>query len=84
MLRITRLAESPLLVTLLVEGHIRSHWIQQLDSEVKASLRAQQKVVLDFGGVSFVSPAGLELLRRLRGAGVQFVSCPAIVMDLLK
>jgi anti-anti-sigma regulatory factor len=84
MLRITRLAGSQLLVTLLLEGHIRSHWIHQLDSEVNASLGAQQQVVLDFAGVSFVSPEGIKLLRRLRGAGVQFLHCPAIVTDLLK
>jgi len=84
MFRITRLAESLSRVTLLLEGHIRSQWIDQLESEVSACLGAQQQVVLDFGGVSFVSPAGIELLRRLRGAGVQFLHCPAIVTDLLK
>jgi len=40
-------------------------------------------VVLDFGGVGVVSAAGIELLGRLRGTGVQFLNCPAIVMDLL-
>jgi hypothetical protein len=84
MLRITRLAESPSSVMLLLEGHIRSQWIDQLESEVYACQRARQQVVLDFGGVNFVSPAGIELLRRLRGTGVQFLRCPAIVTDLLK
>lgn len=84
MLRITRLAESALHVTLLLEGHVRSQWVDQLDSEVSACLGAQQKVALDFRGVSFVSPLGIELLKRLRDDGVQFVNCPAIVMDLLK
>lgn len=84
MLRITRLAESPLSVTLLLEGQIRSQWINQLESEVSACQRARQQVVLDFGGVNFVSPAGIELLTRFRAAGVEFLKCPAIVTDLLK
>jgi len=82
MLRITRCLQSPSRVTLLLEGDIRSQWIDQLDAEVGACLKGQQ-VVLDFGGVGFVSAAGIELLRRIRGTGVQFLNCPAIVMDLL-
>ena len=84
MLRITRLAKSPSSVTLLLEGQIRSPWIEQLESEVTACLKEKHNVALDFQGMSFVSPAGIELLRRLSGAGVQFLNCPAIVTDLLK
>ena len=84
MLRITRLAEDSLHVTMLLEGQVRSQWVYQLDSIVNACVVAQQQVALDFRGVSFVSPAGIELLKRFRDDGVRFVNCPAIVMDLLE
>ena len=84
MLRITKLAGSPSRVTLLLEGQIRSEWIAELERETNACRQAQQHVVLDFGGVSFVSPDGIEMLKRLRATGVPFVHCPAIVTDLLK
>lgn len=84
MLRITTMAETPWRVRLKLEGRIVSEWVTLLEHECLTALRAQQRVVLDFTEVTFVSDQGVAMLKPLASADVEFVNCSALVEDLLQ
>ncbi|MFB3121881.1 MAG: hypothetical protein ACE10H_06805 [Candidatus Binatia bacterium] len=47
MLRITKVAESPSLVTMKLEGKLASDWVPLLEGECLTRLKENRKVLLD-------------------------------------
>jgi len=64
-LRITKVAESPSLVTMKLEGRITSDWVSLLEKECLRFLEERRRVVLDFSEVTFVDWRGVEMLGRI-------------------
>ena len=83
MLRITRINESPSLITLKVEGQIVSEWISILEKEALSSLKEKQEVVLDFTDVTFINHNGVEMLQKISAENICIINCSPLIRDLL-
>ncbi len=84
MLRITKVEESPTLVTLKLEGKIASDWVSLLERECLGVLQEKRKVGLDLSDVTFVDGSGVEMLGRMEAEGIHVINCSAPIEDLLK
>ncbi|MFQ5797828.1 MAG: STAS domain-containing protein [Bacteroidota bacterium] len=84
MIRITRVDESPLQVTLKVEGQIVSDSIPVLKHECLASKQRNQGVVLDFSDVTCIDSLGVKMLKKIRSENLQIVNCSNLIDDCLK
>ena len=84
MLRITKMAESPSIVTLKLEGRIASEWVPLLEGECLKCLKEQRKVLLDFSDVSFVDENGVKMLGRLAVKNVEIIDHSALIKESLK
>ncbi len=84
MLRITKVEESPTLVTLKLEGKIASDWVSLLERECLGVLQGERKVVLDLSDVTFVDGGGVEILGRMAAEGIHVINCAAPIEDLLR
>lgn len=83
MLRITRIAQSPLEFTLKVQGRIVSEWIDVLEQETMSLIEAGRTVRLDFSEVTFVSRRGQAMLRRLPAGRLRIVNCSPLIEQAL-
>lgn len=83
MLRITKVSDSAELATLRVEGQIVSHWIAELEREIKRSLGGKRRVILDFAQVIFVSLDGAKMLKNLDLKNVAITHCSEMIQALL-
>ncbi len=83
MLRITKVSESPSLVTMKLEGRIASDWVSLLEKECLRSLEEKRKVVLDFSGVTFVDWRGVEMLGKISVNNMQVINCCPLIEDFL-
>ncbi len=77
MLRITKVDESPTLVTMKLEGKIASDWVSLLERECLGVLQEKRKVVLDLSDVRFVDEGGVEMLGRMTAEGIHVINCSA-------
>ena len=84
MIRITRVNESPLQVTLKVEGQIVSDSLPVLKQECLTSMQGNQKVVLDFSDVTFIDSRGMLMLKRIRAGNLEIINCSDLIDDCLK
>lgn len=84
MLRITKMADGPLLVTLKLEGRIVRDWVAVLEQECLECLREKHKVVLDFSAVTSIDDRGVAMLKRIATEYLQIVSCSLFVEALLQ
>ena len=69
--------------TLHLEGKLLAPWVGELEVLVNGAAGGLPQRI-DLGGVTFVDPAGADLLRTLREAGVEITSCSAFVAELLE
>lgn len=83
MFRITKVAESPSLVTMKLEGRIASDWVSLLEKECLRFMEKNRKVVLDFSEVTFVDWRGVEMLQKISVKNVQVINCCPLIEDLL-
>jgi len=84
MLRISRSNSSELGVTLLLEGRVLNHGVEQLRRECEDVLAQGHQVTLDFSGVSFVSRKGVSVLHDLERRLVALENCSAFVSEQLR
>ncbi len=84
MLRISEIAKNGSSVTLKLEGRIASEWASLLEEHCNAFLERNERLSLDFSGVSFVDPRGVESLTRTMAKGVKIINCPAFIEAILK
>ncbi len=83
MLRITKVAENPSLVTMKLEGRIASDWVSLLENECLRFLEEKRKVVLDFSGVTFVDWRGVEMLGKISANNILVINCCPLIEDFL-
>jgi len=84
MIRITRVNESPLRLTMKVEGQIASDCVSVLEQECLTSMQGNQKVVLDFSHVTFIDSRGMLMLKRIRAGNLEIINCSDLIEDCLK
>ena len=84
MLRILRDDLTAHRVTLALQGHIAGAWAGVLEHECMELSRSGHEVVLDLGGVAFISCSGVEVIGRLSGAGVGIVGCLPLIAEVLE
>ena len=75
MLRITT-ETAPLERMLRLEGRLAGPWVEELARawEGQHAVRAAGSIGVDLDGVTFVSPSGKSLLRRIHREGARFVA----------
>ena len=83
MLRVTRVSEDNLTLTLRVEGRIVREWAAFLERECEALLGDFSLVQLDLSGVSYVDRNGVAALRRLRSRPLEVANTPPLIQQLL-
>jgi ABC-type transporter Mla MlaB component len=84
MLRMSRNSSSEENVTLLLEGRVMNHGIEQLRRECEDILAQGHQLTLDFSGVSFVSRKGVSILHDFERRRVALANCSAFVGEQLK
>jgi len=85
MLRITVLESSSKAVRLRVEGRVTGRWLEELRICCDAhALSDGVRLTLDLADVSFIDPAGIELLKELRTRCVTLLSPSPFVAEQLK
>ena len=50
-------------------------WVAVLQTICDEALSQCDQITLDLGGVSFIDPAGIVVLRNLLGNGIRLVNC---------
>jgi anti-anti-sigma regulatory factor len=85
MLRITVVESSSEAVRLRVEGRVTGRWVEELRKSCDLqALSDGIRLTLDLADVSFVDPAGIELLKELRSRCVTLLSPSPFVAEQLK
>ena len=84
MLRISRNNFSEKNVTLLLEGRILNHSIEQLKRMCEDILAHGHQLTLDLSGVSFVSRKGVSVLHDFERRRVALASCSVFVAEQLR
>lgn len=79
---VIRVTDAP--EALVVEGRLVGPWVDELSRVAIERLRRSGAApTLDLGAVTYVDDAGVILLRRLLGAGMQVRSSSGFVAELL-
>ena len=84
MLRISKHSLSAKEVTLLVEGRILNHGIEQLRRECDDILARGHQLTIDLSGVSFVSRKGVGVLQDFQRRHVALANCSVFVGEQLR
>lgn len=84
MLRITKVHENGISVTLKLEGKIAEQWATLLDGECRMFLRHRKAVQLECSRVDFVDDSGVEVLKNLPRKHVTITKAPAYMKELLR
>ncbi|MEE9549931.1 MAG: STAS domain-containing protein [Candidatus Binatia bacterium] len=84
MLRITKVSESPSLVTMKLEGRITTDWASLLEHECMRVLQERRELVLDFSEVRFVDDRAVEVLGKMSGKKIRVINCCDLIKDLLR
>jgi len=84
MLRISRNNLSDKEVTLLVEGRILNHGIEQLRRVCEDILAQGHQLTIDLSGVSFVSRKGVGVLQDFERRRVALANCSVFVGEQLR
>ena len=83
MLRITKIAENGLPVTLKLEGKVHADWVSLLEQECRALLSQKKTVLLDFSEVTFMDDRAVEMIRRLPARSIKIINGDAFIEDLI-
>jgi hypothetical protein len=84
MLRIT-FHPSPELLTFQLEGKLAGPWVRELEGCWRRTLnvRSPAEIRLDLTAVTFVDPAGKELLAQLHAQGAKLVACGCLMRAIV-
>jgi len=84
-LRITVVESSKVMVTLRVEGRITGPWVEELRTACNVhTFPDDVQLSLELADISFADPAGIALLKELRGRGVGFIHATPFLAEQLK
>jgi anti-anti-sigma regulatory factor len=84
MLKITRIAEVEGAVLLKLEGRLLGPWVEELTRVCAETPLAARPLRLDLSAVTFLDGAGVRLLRKLMGQGIQVSGCSGFIAELLR
>ena len=84
MLRITSIDSANRAITLRLEGRLSGPWVSELSEACEKALREGNALVLNLAEVSFLDPAGIELLTSIQNRGAKLVDCSIFVSEQLK
>lgn len=84
MLKITESVNSDNRIDLILEGRIVGDCIEYLEDFCLVRLNQQAlEIYLDFTGVRYVEPRGVEMLKRFSGSRLSIVNCPIFIAELI-
>jgi hypothetical protein len=84
MIRVTVVEATPESARLRVEGRLTGPWVAELQWSCDVNALSDGiELDLDIGDLSFVDAAGIELLKLLRGCGVNLLRVPPLVAEQL-
>lgn len=84
MLRITPTDSGNHHVLLRLEGRVAGPWVTELWKACEKVLGDGHALELNLAEVSFLDPAGVTLLTKIRARGVELVHCSPFVAEQLK
>jgi ABC-type transporter Mla MlaB component len=84
MLRITPTDSGNHHVLLRLEGRVAGPWVSELWKACEKVLGDGDALELNLAGVSFLDPAGVALLTKIRTRGVELADCSPFVTEQLK
>jgi len=83
MLRITKEVHPPSRAVLVVEGQLVGPWVEELRRATE-DVMATGDAILELRGLRFADSEGIELLRRLRDAGLKVVGSSTFLSALIE
>ena len=84
MLKITEMVGNENRIDLILEGRIVGDCIEYLEDFCLVRLGQQaREISLDFTGVRYVEPRGVDMLKRISGSRLNIVKCPIFIAELL-
>ncbi len=84
MLRISKIAQDEVNLTLKLDGKIEGMYTGELEEACKRGLSGDKKTItLDFSGVTFIDEKGLATLSRLKDRNLNIVKCSPFIRALL-
>lgn len=83
MLKVVRIDTPTNGTVLLLEGQVLGPWVGALRSSCEDALAASGDLRVDLAGVTFLTPEGADLLRRLPPDRVQLVNASPLVLAQL-
>jgi RNA polymerase sigma-70 factor, ECF subfamily len=85
MIRVTVVEATLESARLRVEGRLMGPWVAELQQSCDVNALSDGiELDLDIGDLSFVDVAGIELLKSLRGRGVNLLRVPLLVAGQLR
>jgi ABC-type transporter Mla MlaB component len=84
MLRITSTDGGNQHIRLRLEGRVVGPWVTELRKACEKVLGAGKPLELNLAEVSFLDPAGVTLLAKVRARGVQLAECSPFILEQLK
>ena len=84
MLRITSIESANRTITLRLEGRLSGPWVNECGEACEKALREGNALVLNLAEVSFLDPAGIDLLTTIQNRGAKLVDCSIFVSEQLK
>ena len=84
MLRITSTESGKRHIILRLEGRVAGPWVTELWQVCEQVLGGGQGLQLNLAEVSFLDPAGVALLAKVRASGVELADCSPFIMEQLK
>jgi len=82
--KVIRMAETPFLVVLRVEGSLVADMVGLLETESLAVLAGNKWLGLDLYGVTNIDSSGITMLKRLAKERVQLINCPLTIRAALR
>jgi len=67
-----------------LEGQVIGPWVAELRTYCELLLGEGSSLSLDMGGVSYLDPEGIALVRQLMTQGVRLDGCSPFLVELLK
>ena len=84
MLKVTESIYNETRIDLILEGKIVGESISYLENTCLFYLNQDDReIFLDFTGVRYVEPGGVEMLSKLSGLKFKIVNCPIFIAELL-
>ena len=84
MLRITPTESANRAIVLRLEGRLSGPWVSELGQACEKVLLEGNALALNLAEVSFLDPAGIDLLTSIEHRGAKLMDCSMFVSEQLK